>query len=631
VLRQVFEQAAVAIGIIASDFTLLYGNAAYEELLGQPLRERIGHPYDRAIMTPDMARASRAALQSLLDGQVPEVRAERAIVRPDGSTRWTLASSRRLDPGDGGAPYLLSQLIDITALHDATDALREAEARYRSVVEQSLTGIYIIQDGRFAYVNPRFAEVFGYTPEEIYALPSFAALTAPGTTEMVARNIERRLGGEARDLHYESRGIRKDGTLIDIEVHGTAAEYRGHPAILGALLDVTAQKEAARALREREEQLRQAQKMEAVGQLAGGIAHDFNNMLTAVLSNAELALLEMDAGAAPRELVAEIADAARRACSLTQQLLAFSRRQMLQPRVLSLNAAVTDAESMLRRMIGVAVRMRTTLAPDAGDVSADPGQLAQVIMNLALNARDAMPRGGSLTIATGNREVGGEEAAAHPGLTPGAYVVLTVQDTGEGIPADVLPHIFEPFFTTKPQGKGTGLGLATVYGIVKQSGGYVAVETGPGAGTTFTIYLPRVFAPEPEQAPARTSDPQRLLACTVLLVEDDRAVRDVTSRILEAAGCSVVVADNGRAALDLWARYGQSVELVITDAIMPEMGGAALVQELRRQRPGLPVLYISGYTQGTVEIAAAERSSTRFLPKPFTQDQLLLAMRELLD
>jgi CheY-like chemotaxis protein len=352
----------------------------------------------------------------------------------------------------------------------------------------------------------------------------------------------------------------------------------------------------------------------------------------AIMSNAELAALELGNGPAAAGHIDEIKSASRRARSLTQQLLAFSRKQMLQPRVLDLNAVVRDAEQILRRLIGETIAMRVRLDPLLGHVRADPGQVAQVLMNLAVNARDAMPAGGHLQIASLNRDVSAAEARGYPGLREGSYVVLQVRDTGTGMDEDTKARIFEPFFTTKPPGQGTGLGLSTAYGIVKQSGGYIAVDTAVGAGTTFTIMLPRVFdtsEPLTGGLPADSPSPDAPRG-TVLLVEDEAAVREAAKRMLRKYGFVVIEAKNGDDALALWQEHAPVVDVVLTDVVMPSMGGADLVRSLRATRPDVRVVFMSGYTQGTLEIAAAEEAATRFLPKPFTADQLVGALRELI-
>ncbi|MCZ6783484.1 MAG: ATP-binding protein, partial [Proteobacteria bacterium] len=380
-----------------------------------------------------------------------------------------------------------------------------------------------------------------------------------------------------------------------------------------------------------EAQLRQAQKMEAVGQLAGGIAHDFNNYLTVIMGSAhELAELYSDDEQA-KSVVEEIAVAAQRSASLTRQLLAFSRKQVLQPRLVDLNELITDLERMLRRVLGGNVALETRLASDLGTARVDPSQIEQVIVNLALNARDAMPEGGTLKIETGNLQLDREAVSRHPGIEPGSYVCLRVIDDGTGIDPELRDRIFEPFFTTKKEGQGTGLGLATVYGIVEQSGGTIAVDSELEKGTTFRIYLPRAV-----DAEGAFSQPERRAEIvggteTVLLVEDDRMVRSRMENTLEANGYRVLSAENGEKALETARRaHPTSIQLLLTDVMMPGVGGIELAAQLRQARPGLRVLFISGYAQdGIGEGALDER--TRLLQKPFTSRDLLMAVRGALE
>jgi two-component system cell cycle sensor histidine kinase/response regulator CckA len=327
--------------------------------------------------------------------------------------------------------------------------------------------------------------------------------------------------------------------------------------------------------------------------------------------------------------VDEIKNASRRARSLTQQLLAFSRRQMLQPVVLDLNSVVTESQLMVRRLMGATIAMDVKLSPDLGHVRADPGQLSQVLINLAVNARDAMPQGGRLTIASANIEVSGRDAAK-PGLKEGSYAALIVRDTGIGMTEDVRSRVFEPFFTTKPPGQGTGLGLSTAYGIVKQSGGYIDVESAPSAGTTFTVMLPLAVEPASGTAAPAAFEDMTPMHGTILLVEDEAAVRDATRRMLGRHGFTVIEAANGVDAMDIFERQGESIDIVLTDVVMPSLGGADMVRGLRQRHPGLRVVFMSGYTQGALDLAEIDESTTRFLNKPFTYDQLLATLQALL-
>ena len=393
------------------------------------------------------------------------------------------------------------------------------------------------------------------------------------------------------------------------------------PAVARALADATVRRERLQLQRD----LAQAQKLEAIGRLAGGVAHDFNNVLTAILGSAELLLLDAPRGAATREEIEIIRDAAMRAQELIRQLLAFSARQVLQPAVIDLNDLVKNLGRMLRRLIGEDLALATELAPDLGTVRADAGQVEQVLVNLAVNARDAMPDGGALTIRTMNADI--PESGDLPG---GRFIAVEVADTGVGMDADTLGRVFEPFFTTKERGKGTGLGLATVYGIVRQSGGHITVTSTPGAGTTFRIYLPRVDAPvdaarevRPVTAPAAGSE-------TILVAEDEQMVRVLIRKVLEQAGYTVLLAGGGVEALQLAERHSGRIHLLVTDVVMPEMNGRELARRLVAARPETKVLYLSGYADDAVERHGVLDPETAFMQKPFSPSALASRVRDVL-
>jgi two-component system cell cycle sensor histidine kinase/response regulator CckA len=395
--------------------------------------------------------------------------------------------------------------------------------------------------------------------------------------------------------------------------------------------NISLQREVAERKR-LETQLLQAQKMEAIGRLAGGIAHDFNNLLTAILGYADLMLTDLAAAAPLRQEIQAIQLAGERAAALTRQLLAFSRQQVLQPELLDLNTIVVILSQLLRRLIGEDIELITLLGPDLGWVKADPGQIEQVVLNLAINARDAMPHGGTVTIETANVELDANYARQHVGVKAGSYVLLAISDTGLGMDAETQSRIFEPFFTTKELGKGTGLGLAMVHGIVYQSGGHIGVYSEVGHGTTFKIYLPRaeeretVARPQPARARAPTGSE------TILLVEDDPSVRELAHTLLRRYGYAVLEAANGAAALELAQHYLGPIDLVITDVVMPGgLSGPQLVQQLVAQRPRLKVLYMSGYTDNAIVHHGVLDSDLAFLQKPFTPEVLARKVREVLD
>ena len=531
---------------------------------------------------------------------------------------------------DGITPSMLERAIRYAIERARTlDAVRRSEELYRRLVETANVVPWEMdaETHRFTYVGPQAAGLLGYEPADWYADGFCAEHIHPDDRELVDEFCQG-VGSGGQDQEIEYRMLARDGRVVWVRNTVSAVSEGGRSLLRGFMFDITARKEAEEALRGTEEQLRQSQKMEAIGQLAGGVAHDFNNLLTVITGYSDFVLSNLDEGSVLHKDVQEVKKAADRAASLTSQLLAFSRKQMLEPKTIRINTLVSDMEKMLRRVIGEDIELTTTLAPELGFVRTDPGQFQQIIVNLAVNARDAMPNGGGLEIRTENADFDGPSP---DGIAAGRYVMLSVGDTGVGMDEETRSRIFEPFFTTKEVGNGTGLGLSMVYGIVKQSRGHIRVDSEPGRGTAFGLYLPRLdeetAAPERKRkrvAPPRGSE-------TILLVEDEDVLRRLGRRVLELGGYSVLEAREGREALHVGEEHEGPLNLVVTDVVMPRMGGRELAEQIAQTSPGTKVLYVSGYTDDVVVRNGVLEKGTAFLQKPYASSALLTKVREVLD
>jgi PAS domain S-box-containing protein len=503
--------------------------------------------------------------------------------------------------------------------------LRENEERFRLLINRSadLIAVFTI-DGVIQFMSASVEGILGFRPEEMVGRFAFE-FVHPEDREAAAQSLSRLSQTAGSVVRVTMRHLHRDGSYRILESSGINLMHI--PAVGGIVVN----SRDATERRNLEEQLNQSQRLESVGRLAGGMAHDLNNILTAILGNAELLNATLPAGAGASEELAEITRSSLRARDLVQQLLAFARKQVLAPKVLDLNQSVRNADRLLRRLLREDIALQLHLTDPLWPVTADPAQLEQVLINLAVNARDAMPEGGTLSIETANVDLDAGYAGEHAGtVEPGPHVMIAVNDTGVGMPPGVLAHVFEPFYTTKPQGAGTGLGLATTYGIVKQSGGHVYAYSEPGVGTTFKIYLPRAREPVPEAVVSAAAVPRGGTE-TLLLVEDNEAVRSVAQRVLARAGYRVLVVATPEAAMALEAGFPEAIHLLITDVVMAGLSGRQVAEELSRRRPGLRVLYISGYTENAIVHHGLVDPGTWFLAKPFTGITLAAKVREVLD
>jgi PAS domain S-box-containing protein len=506
----------------------------------------------------------------------------------------------------------------------AEQALAESERRHRRLVEHSPDAIFIDRGNRITFVNNPCLKLLGAASADQVLGKSLLDFIHPDYHAVVRERVLIMESGGPAPL-TEAKIKRVGGTLADVEISASSFLEDDILAIQVVCRDVSDRKKL-------EEQVQQATKMEAVGSLAGGIAHDFNNLLTVILGNSDFLAASLPQNDAKANFVHEIQKAGEHATHLTRQLLAFSRKAVVEPRVLDLNALVTNTEKMLRRLIGEDVTLTATLAPKLSRIKADTGQIEQVILNLAVNARDAMPQGGKLAIETRDIDLDCEYASRHPNVKPGRYVMLRVSDTGSGMSRETQSHMFEPFFTTKGQGKGTGLGLAMVYGIVTQGGGHFEVQSELGWGTSFRIYLPSVDDALPAAGKPFPSTPNAPRGDeTVLLIEDEAGVRKITKMTLQSLGYTVLEAGNGVEALRVLEKHPEHIHLLITDVVMPEMGGRQVAERMTALRPLTRVLFLSGYPDDAVVRHGILKAETAFLQKPFKAMELAKKVREVLD
>jgi two-component system cell cycle sensor histidine kinase/response regulator CckA len=617
------ENAADMIAIVDMEGKRLYNSLSYHRVLGYSPEELQASSSFEQIHPDDRERVKKAAADARRTGIGRTL--EYRLRHKDGTWLWLESTSSVIQNARGEPEKLIIVNRDISERKKTEEALRQSEAGFRSVVQDAPYGIYRASStGQILQVNPALEKMLGYELQDELLKSELVTgiFLHSGEYERLTELLIRT--NEIKDVETEWK--RRDGTPITVRCSGRRInDENGMPAYFEVFAEDVTEKRVL------EKQLRMAQKMEAIGRLSGGIAHDFNNLLGVIIGYSRVLKKELGANSALCEHAVEIEKAGQRAASLTKQLLAFSRQQVLTPAVLNLNTLVSDMEGMLPRLLGEDIAVSLALHSEVGSVKADQSQIEQVIMNLAVNARDAMPQGGKLKIQTANVELDQAYARDHPGSKAGNYVLLAVTDTGTGMNAETLAHIFEPFYTTKERGKGTGLGLATVYGIVKQSNGYIVVDSSPGRGTTFQIYLPQhIGKPATEEREVDSGEKLRGSE-SILLVEDSEPLRKLAQTFLESAGFRVMSAEHGEDALQVASRHGKTFDLLLTDVVMPGMNGRVLAEQLLPRQPGMRVLYMSGYTDSFIAGHGVLEPGTHLLHKPFTDEVLIRKVREVLD
>lgn len=624
--RRLFDQSPIGAAIGSPDFGFCKVNEEACRITGYS-EEELASMQFADLTHPDDVEVEIQQAKLLVEGKIDEYRMDKRLIRKNGSIVWVRLSVRTVKDAHGNAMYFLPMMYDITELKRAEHLLKD----FTESVVDNVPAIIVTVDkeARIQRFNKFAQDLMGYTEDEVRGSICTEVFAPPGDRERVRCIVQSILDGET-EKGSESYILAKDGREIPTQWHSSPLRDNTGE-IVGAVaigIDIT-------NLRQKEEQLRQAAKMEAIGRLAGGVAHDLNNYLATIKGYGDLLLQSISGEDASREPLEEISKAVDRAAQLVRQLLAFGRKAFVQPCVINFNRILDDMAAPLEQMLGEDIRFVLERPPDLGNVKADLGQVQQIIMNLTINARDAMPRGGRVIIKTANIERTAADVRQHPGADPGAYVMLSVRDNGRGMTPETIEHIFEPFFTTKPDGTGTGLGLATVYGIVKQSGGHITVESSPSLGTTFKVFLPRVeeeeeIVDEPIRQPA-PSKGSTTGTETLLVVEDDESVRNLLVRILERAGYTILDTNGGGEAILKVINYREPIHLLITDVVMPDMNGPELADKLRLLRPKLPVLYTSGYSRD----ALAERDplgpDTDLILKPFAPKELCERVRQAIE
>lgn len=586
-----------------------------------------GHTAE-SILLPEFVDGFNRAIHSVIGGNAVEM--EYVITGLKGTPRRLGMQAVPLRNSEGEIDSILAVSRDMTEKRATEEALRESEARYRNLFENNPypMWVYDVETLRFLAVNESAVNHYGYSRDEFRSM-KITDIRPIDDQEEVLRMA--RENAKAENAHHTWRHMKKSGEVIHVEVTSHPLAFEGTQARLVLAHDISERKAAEDKLRASEEQLRQVQKLESIGTLAGGMAHDFNNMLTAINGYSDLILRKIGPDDPLRKNVNEIRKAGERSAELTRQLLAFSRRQIMQPQLLSLNDIIAETTGMMQRLIGKGIEIKTNLEPELANIEADPGQLSQVLVNLVINARDAMPEGGVINIETANVLLDAEYASRHIDVTPGDYAMLSVSDNGIGMDEATRKRVFEPFFTTKAVGQGTGLGLSTAYGIVKQSGGTIWVYSEPEVGTTFKIFMPRTTANVGPSFLESSQNDLQIGTESILLVEDEEAVRSLAKEILESCGYTVTEARDGAEAIERLKEHNGEFELMVTDIVMPGIGGRELARYVGEHFPDIKILCTSGYTDDAVIIHGLIDDELNFLQKPFTFSALSKKARLVLD
>jgi two-component system cell cycle sensor histidine kinase/response regulator CckA len=602
---------------------IVYVSRSVYDLTGYTIEEAIGMKMAEGIyLIPEERSIFLAKLQE--NGSVTNFEAR--LKRKDGSTWWASTNAHFFKDMNGEIKGIEGISRDISELKSTENALKESEERYRMLHDASIGGLFIHDQGIVLECNQGLSEITGYTLDELIGMDALNTLVAPDWRETVRRNIESGFGQP-----YEAEGVRKDGTIYPLLIQGKNIPYKGRTVRAVEYRDLTEKKQADKEKEDLEGKLRQAQKMESIGRLAGGVAHDFNNMLTVILGHVGMALADLESSHPLYSRLEKIRSAGERSADLTRQLLAFARKQTVSPKVLDLNQTVGSMTSMLKRLIGEQIDLAWLPGKNVWSVNMDPSQIDQILANLCVNARDAIADVGKVTIETGNAEFDEAFCNDQVGFLPGEYVLLAVSDDGCGIEPEVLDNIFEPFFTTKESGKGTGLGLAMVYGVVKQNNGFINVDSQPDQGTTFKIYLPRHRDKNvclPDKGPGQ---PAERGYETILIVEDEPEILEMTTMMLERLGYRVISASTPGEAIYLAKEYNGKIDLLVTDVIMPEMNGRDLAKNILHYHPNLKRLFMSGYTANVIAHHGVLDKGINFIQKPFSEENLGSKVREAID